>query len=59
MSPQGLQPVPRSRFTAVGMEDLMTNDACTMPMADRPLRLAESDDLFSSAARPVKRATAW
>ena len=40
----------------VGMEDLMTTDACTMPTAERPLRLAEFDDLFASAARSVTRA---
>jgi hypothetical protein len=29
------------------MDDLMTTDACTMPTAERPLRLAEFDDLFT------------
>jgi hypothetical protein len=51
----GLQPVRRSRFTVSDMEDLMTTDACTMPTAERPLRLAEFDDLFASAARRVTR----
>jgi hypothetical protein len=37
------------------MEDLMTTDACTLPTAERPLRLAEFDDLFASAARSVTR----
>ena len=30
------------------MENLLTTDACTMPTAERPLRLAEFDDLFAS-----------
>lgn len=29
------------------MNTLMTTDACTMPTAERPLRLAEFDDLFT------------
>lgn len=37
------------------MEDLLTTDACTMPTAERPLRLAEFDNLFASAARGVTR----
>jgi hypothetical protein len=37
------------------MEALMTTDACTMPTAERPLRLAEFDHLFASAARSVTR----
>jgi hypothetical protein len=37
------------------MEDLMTTDACTMPTAERPLRLAEFDALFTSFARTVTR----
>jgi hypothetical protein len=31
------------------MDNLMTTDACTMPTAERPLRLAEFDDLFVSS----------
>ena len=37
------------------METLLTTDACTMPTADRPLRLAEFDGLFAAAARRVER----
>ena len=33
----------------------MTTDACTLPTAERPLRLAEFDDLFTSSARSVRR----
>lgn len=29
--------------------------ACTLPTAERPLRLAEFDDLFSSAVRSIER----
>ena len=39
----------------VGMENLMTTDACTMPTAERPLRVAEFDALFVSAVRSVER----
>ncbi len=31
------------------MDNLMTTDACTMPTAERPLRLAEFDTLFASS----------
>jgi hypothetical protein len=37
------------------MDELMTTEACTLPTADRPLRLAEFDALFASAARSVVR----
>jgi hypothetical protein len=37
------------------MEDLMTTEACTLPTAERPLRLAEFDGLFASSARTVAR----
>jgi hypothetical protein len=37
------------------MESLLTTDACTMPTAERPLRLAEFDDLFATAVRSVER----
>jgi hypothetical protein len=30
-------------------------DACTLPTADRPLRLAEFDDLFASSLRDQQR----
>jgi hypothetical protein len=32
-----------------------TPDACTLPTAERPLRLAEFDELFASAVRSVRR----
>jgi len=35
--------------------DLMNTNACTLPTAERPLRLAEFDALFSSSARGVTR----
>jgi hypothetical protein len=37
------------------MEPLLTTDACTLPTAERPLRLAEFDLLFSTAVRRVER----
>jgi hypothetical protein len=37
------------------MENLLNTDACTMPTAERPLRLAEFDALFAIAVRSVKR----
>lgn len=37
------------------METLLTTDACTMPTAERPLRLAEFDELFATAVRTVER----
>lgn len=37
------------------METLLNTDACTMPTGDRPLRLAEFDDLFATAVRGVER----
>ena len=30
-------------------------DACTLPMADQPLRVAEFDDLFATALRAIER----
>jgi hypothetical protein len=30
-------------------------DACTLPTVDRPLRLAEFDDLFATSVRSVNR----
>ena len=32
-------------------------DACTLPTVDRPLRLAEFDDLFATAVRDVTAVT--
>jgi hypothetical protein len=37
------------------METLVTTDACTMPTAARPMRLAEFDALFSEALHRVER----
>jgi hypothetical protein len=37
------------------MDDLLTTDACIMPTTERPLRLAELDDLVASSAREVTR----
>ena len=37
------------------MDDLLNLDACSLPTADRPLRLAEFDDLFRDAVRSVER----
>lgn len=33
----------------------MTTDACSMPTAERPLRLAEFDALFAASVRSVTR----
>jgi hypothetical protein len=32
------------------MDDLMTTTVCTLPTAERPLRLAEFDALFTGGA---------
>jgi hypothetical protein len=37
------------------MEPLLTTDACALPTAERPLRLAEFDQLFATAVRRVER----
>lgn len=37
------------------METLLTTDACALPTAERPLRLAEFDDLFATAVRAVEQ----
>jgi hypothetical protein len=34
--------------------DVEIPDACTLPTAERPLRLAEFDDLFATAVRRVE-----
>jgi hypothetical protein len=36
-------------------DDWVPADACTLPTADRPLRLAEFDDLFARALRAIER----
>jgi hypothetical protein len=37
------------------MDELMSTDACTLPTAERPLRLAEFDALFRVNVRRVER----
>ena len=37
------------------MDDLLNTEACTLPTAERPLRLAELDALFAGSARSVSR----
>ena len=37
------------------MESLLNTDACTLPTAERPLRMAEFDALFATAVRRVER----
>ena len=36
-------------------DEVWVPDACTLPTADRPLRLAEFDDLFATAVRGQQR----
>ncbi len=35
------------------MDDLLNIDACTLPTRERPLRLAEFDELFADSVRSV------
>ena len=48
--------------TALGAPALASDwvpvDACTLPTADRPLRVAEFDELFATALRAVQRPAA-
>jgi hypothetical protein len=37
------------------MDELMTTDVCTLPSVDRPLRLAEFDELFRESVCRVDR----
>ncbi len=37
------------------MDELLTLDACTLPSADRPVRLSEFDDVFRRHVRAVQR----
>jgi hypothetical protein len=37
------------------MEHLMTTEACTLPTSERPLRLAEFDELFVENLRQVEQ----
>jgi hypothetical protein len=53
--PAALHPVPRYGLTVGRMDELITTEACTLPTADRPLRLAEFDALFAEAVRRVSR----
>jgi hypothetical protein len=38
--------------------DSWATDACTLPTAERPLRVAEFDELFTEAVRSVRRVDA-
>ena len=37
------------------MDELLVTDACTLPSSERPLRLAEFDQLFVETVRSVTR----
>lgn len=50
-----LQPVPESRFSVVGMEFLLSTDACTLPAVERPARLTEFDSVVRPAVRTIER----
>lgn len=53
-----MHPVPGYGFTVVGMstkELAWVPQSCTLPTVERPLRLAEFDDLFATALRGVER----
>ncbi len=50
-----LHPVRGYGFIVGVMDNLMTTDACTMPTSERPLRLAEFDELFVEELRQVER----
>ncbi len=61
-SERGLHPVPRYGFIVDGMnrelpmaQSSCDPDACALPTADRPLRLAEWDDLFATATTGARR----
>lgn len=47
-------PTPVSRPDP-GSADWVPVDACTLPTSDRPLRLAEFDDLFATSLTAVER----
>ena len=51
----GLAPGTWHRVYRRGVEDLLSTEACTLPTTDRPMRLAELDDLFAESAREVIR----
>jgi thioredoxin len=45
----------RTEALPAGPASWVPGDACTLPSADRPLRMAEFDDLFATAVRAVDR----
>jgi hypothetical protein len=56
--PDGLHYVPGYRLTVKGMttdDQAWVPEACTLPTVDRPLRLAEFDDLFATSLRGQQR----
>ncbi|MEH1127249.1 hypothetical protein [Micromonospora sp. CPCC 206061] len=42
-------------MTEISAPGAFTPDACTLPTVERPLRLAEFDDLFTTGVRSVHR----
>ena len=56
-----LHPVPGYRLTVDHGRAAWAPDACTLPTADQPLRIAEFDDLFATAVRRrhAPRPAAW
>lgn len=55
-NPAGLAFRTQVRVYSSDMDDLLATDACTLPTAERPLRLAEFDTLFTEAVTGVERA---
>jgi hypothetical protein len=54
----GLHPVPGYTLTLIAMtgdDQTWVPQACTLPTVDRPLRLAEFDELFATALRAQQR----
>lgn len=54
----GLHPVPGYRLTVIGMtadDQTWMPEACTLPSVQRPLRLAEFDNLFTTALLAQQR----
>lgn len=41
--------------TSLPLHDDWTPEACTLPTVERPLRVAEFDDLFATALRGIER----
>ena len=53
-----MHPLPGYGLTVIGMtsdDQVWVPEACTLPTVDRPLRLAEFDDLFATALRAQQR----